>query len=81
MFACVRAQPQAGERVFETKTPVIGLFVSFNRSVTANAAAVAMSRPTIVAVERNRCKAWRFYAARLSGNERTGLRPWLGPQA
>jgi len=35
--------------------------------VIANAAAVAMSRPTIVAVERNRCKASRFYAAWLGG--------------
>ena len=54
-----RAQPHFGEKPFfgETTVPKIGLFVSFSRSVTAKAAAVATSRPTRVAVVRSRCKA------------------------
>ena len=48
----------AGDRyACTTFVPVIGLFVSFSRSVTAKAAAVAASRPTMTAVERIRCKA------------------------
>ena len=46
-----------GDKAAVTFGPVSGLFVSFSRSVTANAAAVATSRPTRTAVERIRCKA------------------------
>ena len=53
----------AGDRYPRTTfVPVIGLFVSFSRSVTAKAAAVAASRPTMTAVERIRCKAASVYA-------------------
>ena len=52
----------AGDRYARTTfVPVIGLFVSFSRSVTAKAAAVAASRPTMTAVERIRCKAEEVY--------------------
>ncbi len=44
-----------------TFVPVIGLLVSFRRSVIAKAAAVAASRPTMTAVERIRCKAASVY--------------------
>jgi hypothetical protein len=37
--------------------------VSFSRSVTAKAAAVATSRPTRIVVVRSRCKAQRFYGS------------------
>ena len=62
MFALKRAQLQVGEKTFDTFVPGIrGLFVSFSRSVTAKAAAVATSRPTRIVVVRSRCKAQRFY--------------------
>ena len=61
MLALSRAQPQTGENALETKVPVIGLFSSFSFSVMAKAAAVPMSRPTTVNVERSRCKADGFY--------------------
>jgi hypothetical protein len=60
--ALSRAQPHVGENVFDTKVPKTGLFTSFRRSVIANAAAVAMSRPRRTNVERTRCKATRLYA-------------------
>jgi hypothetical protein len=61
MLALSRAQPQTGENALETKVPVIGLFSSFSFSVMAKAAAVPMSRPSTVNVERSRCKADGFY--------------------
>ena len=62
MLARPRAQLQVGEKTFETFVPgMSGLLVSFSRSVTAKAAAVATSRPTRIVVVRSRCKAQRFY--------------------
>ena len=63
ILARPRAQPQVGERPGETCVPYTALFVSFSFSVIAKAAAVAMSRPTRVTVERSRCKAPRFYGS------------------
>ena len=57
MCAWLLAQLQTGQNALETSVPETGLFSSFSFSVMAKAAAVAMSRPSTVAVERIRCKA------------------------
>jgi hypothetical protein len=48
------AQPHTGENVFDTRVPAIGEGVNFSRSVITNAAAVARSKPPIVATARRR---------------------------
>ena len=46
--------PQTGENVFDTRVPAIGAGVSFSRSVTTNAAAVAAIRPVTAATANHR---------------------------
>ena len=55
-----RAHSQTGENTLSTRVPVIGLFSSFSRSVTANAAAVAPSSASTISV----CGSRRTMAVR-----------------
>ena len=48
--AMSRAHSHTGENTLSTRVPVIGLFSSFSRSVTANAAAVAKSNARTISV-------------------------------
>ena len=48
------AEPKAGEKTFVISGPTIGLFSSFSRSLTANAAAVAPSSASTTSSEAMR---------------------------
>src|SRR5262249_62383167 len=52
-------RPEAGETTLSTRVCVIGLRTSFNRSVTANAAAEPPSSPTTRTAGRKRFKVRR----------------------
>jgi len=54
MLALRVRHPQTGEKVFDTRVPKIGEGVNLSRSVIANAAAVATSRPLITATANRR---------------------------
>ena len=64
MTATSRAHSQMGEKTRSTRVPVIGLRSSFNRSVTANAAAVAPSRARTMSSWGHRATARNLLVAR-----------------
>jgi hypothetical protein len=69
-----REHSQMGEKTLSTRVPVIGLFSSFKRSVTANAAAVAPSSASTIRVCGSRANARRLERLeRAHEDERLGV--------